>query len=974
MDRDRWERVQQIFAAALERPDESRDSFVREACGEDEALLAEVRSLLAADTDEHSLLDAGAAKAADELGMLEASRVGQRIGPWRLIEPIGRGGMGVVYLAERADGEFDQRVALKLVKRGMDSEEILGRFRAERQILAGLDHPNIARLLDGGLTSEGLPWFSLEYVDGLPIDRYCDERSLPVDERLDLFLAACRAVAYAQRNLVVHRDLKPGNILVTRDGTPKLLDFGIAKLLDDGRGFTRGAEARTRTGHRVMTPGYAAPEQVRGEPVTTATDVYALGVVLYELLTGQRPYAPADDTPGALERAICETDPPKPSTVVTRPGPAAAPPSDGETTTTPERAGSARRARPAQLRRKLSGDLDNICLMALRKEPERRYGSAQQLVEDIERYRVGRPVVARADTPGYRVRKFLRRNRAGVSAAAGAFAVVVALVAYYTAQLARERDRARLEADKAKSVATFLTGLFEVADPSESQGETITARELLRRGAEKIDGDLADQPEVRAQMMDVVGDVYHSLGLYAEADSLLERALEIRSGLHVKDHDDLATTLQHLAEVRRTMGDFDSALELQQRALEMLVRLHGREHASVAEALFQLSWIQGEIGMPAESEATVRESLDLWMKLRGEEDPGTLQAMASLALILNEQARREEAEPIFRRTIELQRKVVGDGPALTSTLYNYSELLRQWNRLDDAERVLREALEVDQRMHGPDHPDVASDLVSLARIEKQRFRYAEAETLFRQVLATRVRYYGPEHPQVAHSLSDVAGIIYSQGRLGAADSLYRASVQMHLRTNEPDHPIFAERWRDLGRVAQSRGDHAAAVEYHRKAVEHRTRLFGARDPRVAEMLMFLAGSTAGAGDLEEAIRIQREALAITLDARGNEHWEYLHQTAALADLLAKAERLDEAERLFRETIEKRSAMFGADHFQVGAVRADYGRMLLAAGRGQEAKRELEAALAVMRAELPDGDHRLGELAETLASIPPSSPD
>ncbi|HMB68015.1 MAG TPA: tetratricopeptide repeat protein [bacterium] len=977
MDRERWEQAQRIFAGALELPESERDAHLGRECGDDQALRDEVRSLLDADTDEHSLLDAGAAKAADELGMLdEPSRAGQRIGPWKLAEPIGRGGMGSVYLAERADGEFEQQVALKLIKRGMDSEEILGRFRGERQILAHLDHPNIARFLDGGLSDDGLPWFTMEHVDGAPIDVYCDERSLSVDERLDLFGQVCRAVAYAQQNLVVHRDLKPSNILVTQDGTPKLLDFGIAKLLDDDGGgapLAPGAGAMTRTGHRIMTPGYAAPEQVRGEAVTTATDVYSLGVVLYELLTGQRPYIPDDDTPGALERAICETDPPKPSTAVSRPGPAARPPSRDETTTTPERAGVTRRARPAQLSRKLSGDLDNIVLMALRKEPERRYGSAQQFLEDIERYRTGRPVTARADTVSYRMQKFLRRNRAGVATTAGVAALVIALVVFYTGQLARERDRARLEAEKAQSVADFLTGLFEVADPSESLGETITARELLQRGAEKIEDELQDQPEVRAQLMDVVGTVYHNLGLFADADSLLDRALEIRRGLLHDDDDDLVSSLQHLAQIRRTLGDYDSALELQRRALDMALRLHGPQHESVADAYSNLGWIQAESGRAAEAEENIRKSLALWTRLRGEEDRDTASVLSQLALNLNEQARREEAEPLFRRAVELQRRLLGDHPDLSVTLYNFSELLRQWERLDEAEAVLREALEIDRRLYGADHPDVAYDLVSLARIEKVRHHYAEAESLFRQVLEMRKRYYGAEHPQVAHSLSDVAGIVYSQGRPDEADSLFRASMEMHLRTNGPDFPALSNRYRDIGRIARVQGRHEEAVEWTRKAVDLRRRLFGERDPRVSEMMIYLAQNVAEAGDLDEAIRIQRDALEISAETRGTDHWEYLFHTAALAKLLGSAGRFAESEELFRETIEKRTEMFGADHYQVAVTRSDYGRMLAAAGRPSDARTELEAARVTMSAELPEGDRRLQRLADELAALPSATP-
>jgi len=953
MDGSRWETVQRIFAAALGHQGEAREAFLREACGDDRDLREEVRSLLEADSDGHSLLDGGAAVAADELGLLEdLSHVGEQVGPWRLVERIGRGGMGAVYRARRADGEFEQEVALKLIKRGLDSEEILGRFRSERQILARLEHPNIARFLDGGLTDDGRPWFTLELVDGVPIDRYCEERHLSVEERLDLFTAVCRAVAHAQRNLVVHRDLKPSNILVTPDGTPKLLDFGIAKLLDDGESSS-GTPAMTRTGHRVMTPGYAAPEQVRGEPVTTATDVYALGVVLYELLTGQRPYEPDDETPAGLERAICETNPPKPSTVV---------------------AGRPSGTRPGRLRKKLAGDLDNICLMALRKEPERRYGSAAQLLADLESYRAGRPVSARPDTLSYRVRMFVRRNRAAVTTAAAVTALVIALVTFYTGQLARERDRARLEAEKARSVSSFLTDLFEVADPSQSLGETITARELLDRGAAKIDDELADQPEVRATMMDAVGSVYLNLGLYAEADTLLGRALDIRRELHEGDDEDLAASLEHLGKLRRTEGDFDRALELLERARDMRVRLHGAQDVRVAEALYELAAVRAERGETAQAEEALRSSLAMWTKLRGEEDPGTLSAMADLALLLNEKGDRKAAEPVFRRTIELQRKVLGEHPELSTTLYNYSELLRQEDRLAEAEKVLAEALRIDRHVYEPDHPNIVYDLVSLGRINKERYHYDEAETLFREALESRVRTYGPEHPQVAYSLADVAGILHAEGRYAEAESLYVASLEMHRRLHGPDHPIVASRLRDLGRLARDRGDYAAAVAYHRQACELRERLYGEDSPQLAETRMYLARALADAGRLDEALDLQRKALETTRSTRGEGSRETLFQMQGMAVLLGRAGATGESEALFRETLRRRSEAYGDDHPTAAQARADYGRMLVAAGRPDEGKALLERARDELLAVLPAENPRVLSVEKDLAAIPSSTPE
>ncbi len=398
---DRWIQIQALFDATLARPKDERTAFLRAACGDDPALYAEVASLLEADDGSHSLLDGSALDAFPEVMLME----GQRVGAYRILHEIGAGGMGTVFLAERADGQFEQRVALKLIKRGMDTEQILQRFRSERQILARLNHPHITRLFDGGLTDDGLPFFAMEYVEGVPIDAYCDVHHLTIEERLHVFRAVGEAVQYVHRNLIVHRDLKPENILITGDGTVKLLDFGIAKVLGNDE------SANTQVGRRVMTPAYAAPEQIRGEPITTATDVYALGLVLYELLSGHRPYRLSGASQVERESLICSSEPSPPSTMVGRVETA----SDREVT--PATISLTRRTRTDRLRRRLSGDLDTICLKALRKEPERRYISAEQFVEDVRRHLAGLPVMARRETAAYRMQKFIRRHRSGVVAA-----------------------------------------------------------------------------------------------------------------------------------------------------------------------------------------------------------------------------------------------------------------------------------------------------------------------------------------------------------------------------------------------------------------------------------------------------------------------------------------------------------------------------------------------------------------------------
>ena len=495
MSEQRWRTIQSLFEGAVEQPRDERKAYVRQRCPTDADLRDEVLRLLDADEMGHALLDAPAVDLAATAPPPDGT--GTTIGPYRLRRRLGEGGMGAVFLAER-DRDFQQQVALKLVKRWMLSEELSRRFEAERQILASLDHPNIARLLDGGVTDDGQPYFTMEYVEGQPITTYCDERGLSIDARLRLFCTVCRAVQHAQQNLIIHRDLKPSNILVSSNGAVKLLDFGIAKVIDSAA----GAEPRARTGVRLLTPGYGAPEQIRGQPVSTATDVFALGVVLYELLTGESPHAGSSVT--EIEAAVLETVPAKPSAADFALGP----------------------ARPYSSRA-LRGDLDTICLTALRKESAERYPSASALLDDVVLFQQRRPIRARPLTLSYQWGKFIGRNRGRVVAALAAVIGVALLVGVYTVRLAQERDRAQLEATKAAEVARFVTDLFAVSDPQRSLGATITARELLDRGARRLDSELKDQPEVRAAMLSAIGRSYRGLGLFERATEFLEAARQI---------------------------------------------------------------------------------------------------------------------------------------------------------------------------------------------------------------------------------------------------------------------------------------------------------------------------------------------------------------------------------------------------------------------------------------------------------------
>ncbi|MEO8049048.1 MAG: serine/threonine-protein kinase [Acidobacteriota bacterium] len=580
MTPQRWEQIRQVFDGALERPAQDRAAYLRVLCVRDDELRREVETLLRSHDQSSEFLETPAAQLSHFISS-DSSRdddisgypEGYRVGPYQFVRRIGRGGMGAVWLATRFDHEYQKKVAIKMVKRGMDSQEILRRFRTERQVLANLDHPNIARLIDGGSTPEGLPYLVMEYVEGTPIDQYCERRRCSISERLHLFRAVCSAVQYAHQNLVVHRDIKTSNILVA-DGIPKLLDFGIAKLLSpDGATLDL---AQTRPEMRPMTLDYASPEQVRGEPITTATDVYSLGVLLFRLLTGKMPYGPNLKSQAAMQHAICETEPLRPSALVLADDSTGVP----EATQKIEAVSESRDKARKRLRKKLSGDLDNIILMALRKEPHRRYLSAEQFSEDIGRYLEGRPVIARLDTPGYQLAKFVRRNAEGVAAAV---VIAVALISIAVVSqrseivdaAARREAELALQQTRHELVAAYLHG-----------GETSRAYAAAQLGYNASPGqplarrDLAQAGQALADQREAAGDHQEALRLYKDALTQYE-ALALTSPQDAGVQRDVMTADNTLGSLQLAAGDVPGAISSYTRALQITEGLAALEGSQV---------------------------------------------------------------------------------------------------------------------------------------------------------------------------------------------------------------------------------------------------------------------------------------------------------------------------------------------------------------------------------------------------------
>ena len=731
------------------------------------------------------------------IGEGRAPAVERRIGPYRILRELGQGGMGVVYLAARADEQFRKRVALKVIRSGAASEEVVRHFKRERQILAGLDHPNIAKLLDGGTTDDGLPYFVMEYIEGEPLLAYCDSRKLPVAERLKLFQAICSAVQYAHRNLVVHRDIKPGNILVAEDGSPRLLDFGIAKLLNP----ELAGEAPTATAV-VMTPAYASPEQARGERITTATDVYSLGVVLYELLTGHLPYRLLSRQPLEILKAISEQEPEKASTAVERVETATTASGGLVARVTPD-VSSTREGTPDRLQRRLRGDLDNILMLALRKEPPRRYASVEAFSDDIRRYLEGLPVKARQPTLGYRAGKFLRRHVAGVVASAVFVVLLIGFavaMAMQSARVARERDlaekeraAAQQERGTAQRVSAFLVDLFRVSDPSRARGNTITAREVLDKGTAKIATELKDEPEVRATLMTTMGGVYSNLGLYDKALPLLEEALQTRKAALGNAHIAVSRSLSNLGNLLQRMGDYPGAAARHREALAMLRKLLGNDdHVDLPRHLNNLALALTAMGDYAASEPLHREALAIQRKRLGNEHREVALGLTNLASLLEQRGDYAGAEPFHREALDMKRKLLGnEDPAVAASLNNLANSLYRRGDYTGAEALGREALAMRRKLLGNEHPDVARSLNNLADVLIEKGDYSGAENVSREAVAMGRRLLGDGHPSLAVYLVTESEALCRARKPADGESLARQSLAIFKKALPAGHPNIA---------------------------------------------------------------------------------------------------------------------------------------------------------------------------------------
>jgi eukaryotic-like serine/threonine-protein kinase len=859
MTLERWEQVKDLLHQAMQLAPEQRTRFLDEACSED-ALRAEVESLLLAgqgagssflqpmSLDESSNDSDGAAETWAGEHVLQAGQIFSE--RFQLVRKLGEGGMGQVWLAEQTS-PVRRQVALKLIKAGMYDESVVRRFQSERQSLALMDHPAIAKVFDAGATPQGQPYFVMEYVPGLPITEYCDRKKLKIGARLELFIQACEGVQHAHQKAIVHRDLKPANILVLEvDGrpVPRIIDFGLAKVAT----VQVGASLFTQLGHFVGTPEFMSPEQAdpSSQDIDTRSDVYSLGVILYVLLAGSLPF---DTKPGQrpsldeLLRKLREEEPPRPSTKA------------GAHRDTLAANAAARGTEPHQLLSLLRGDLDSIAMKALEKDRTRRYGAPSELAADIRRYLNHEAVTARPASGGYRLRKYARRHRVAVTVAAG----LILLLAAFSILQAIQLRRITQERDRANRITDFMTGLFNTPDPSEARGSTVTAREILDKASKDMGSALVKDPEVQSQLMYVMARTYGNLGLYSRADKLAKAALDARTSLL------------------------------------------GRDDARTLASMTLMGWILDKEGREAEAEKMERQALAGERRILGSQDPLTLQTEDDLGLILLHGGHYDEEEKLEREAIGIETRVLGQDNAQTMQSMNHLgvSLLLQ-SRFAEAEQVYRRLLDVERRTLGPDHPETLKAMANLSTSLQGQDRFAEAEPLYREALAIQQRVLGPEHQNTLRAMFNLAGLLALEGRLADSENLLRKTLAIQSRTLGPEYSDTLGSQANLADLLLKEGHVHDAEKLLRETLDARRRVLGPGKPLTLRTQSFLAEILIREGQYAEAEKLARQAFEVQVRSPGPQNPQTLYTLLQMGRAMALSHRYAEAKKLFQEAIEK----------------------------------------------------------------------
>ena len=872
MRRERWQQIQSLFEELVDVEAAERATRLAGACAHDLDLRRSVESLFATDGGPEDPLVQAIGDAARSL--LEQHRdrlLGTRIGPFLLDSILGHGGMSTVYRAERVDGRYQQTVAIKVLHHTMLHPRLRSRLHSERHILGTLDHPCIARLIDSGELEDGTPYLVMEHVDGDWIDAYCERRNLSIGGRIELMIQACAAVQYAHRNLIVHRDIKASNILVTGDGTPKLLDFGIAKLLaPESMAHTVPV---TRLHERILTPENAAPEQVLGRPLTTATDVYALGVLLYQLLSGRSPFRLLSYSQLQLERAICMDDPVRPS-----------------------------QAAAAQLRTRLSGDLDAIVAMAMRKEPDRRYASAEALADDLRNHLLGKPVAARHGDWRYKGAKFMRRHALAVGVATAVFVGLIAIAAatlWQNHRIEMARDATARERDRAQLVSAFLVDVFSQSDPYKARNRDSTAKDLLDQGAEKIQKNTTLQPEVRAELLESIGLAYRRQGFSGRAIPLFEQALAIRRDERPADNLRVAAALANLASALSDDGNVVSAQAYLQQALAISRRGNGPDSVVTAEILMQF----GHLALDTESQPQrgiqlFREALAIYRNAAGDHSfmvAATLNDLASAAVWSDDFAGAEAYE---REALRIFQEGAGrNHPEYAMALSTLGHILTERGKYSEAEQMLKAALEVEYNVYGAGNPRVAETEAQLGVLYGRSGDIARGIAASEMAVKISMDRLGTGNYLTGYHLVSLADLYMKAGNLAAAERAVRQALGVYAGTLPARHLYVASARQLLGEILLRRGELAAAMIELRAAEELCSALAGADSWRTARARASLGWSLIAAGNAQDGEPLLTAARERLVSSLGPSDPASQLASARLADYYRSRHRDAEAARI-----------------------------------------------------------------------------
>jgi len=788
MTTDEWNRIESIVDQALTLPPDKRSAFIEKQCKGDtdccKRVYAFLESIEKADTffsNKKKVKDkvADFAIANHDQKIKHEDLIGTVIGAYKLTQLLGKGGMGAVYLAERTDGQFKHSVAIKLILAGSSNTEIYTRFVQERQILAGLAHEHITRLYDGGVTKDGVPYLIMEYVDGVSITEYCDQNRLSITERLELFKSVCSAAQYAHKNLIVHRDLKPDNILITRSGEVKIMDFGIAKIVSPEPSATLSSDDKTESPYLSFTN--AAPEQLENQPVTTSSDIYALGVLLHRMIVGVHPLPIKKKTGKQIHSIITSHQPEEPSKKF-----------GSLSSSTQKQIALNRNCSPNQLKKKLKDDIDAIILKSIRKKPEQRYQTVDDLVHDINRHERNYPVKAVESSKIYMTKKYIARNGTFLTAAAGFFLIAAISVMFYTHQVQKERDLAKMEATKATQVTNFVLDLFKGSDPEVQRGDEVSARDLLDRGIERT-SYLTNQPEIQANMLEVLGRILTQLGEFTEAEELLTQAIDIRTELFGESHIQTLSSFEHLGSLLSSRGDLFEAEAILEKALSQRVEMYGLEQAALSEANTELAYVYRRLGKLDEAEQLYQSLIAIYEQNLGPDDPLKLRSISSLGVTLHVQGKLDEAELRYRDVLEKRERLYDTvHPDVAMSMNNLGSLLLNRGQFDEAEELLSKALEMRTSLFGDMHPKVALSSNNMGILKRNTGDFEAAENYFKRALEINTTLFGPNQLQTAINKFSMAELHMLQGNYEKSLELYDASHKI-FNTHLPEGSSFIAR-------------------------------------------------------------------------------------------------------------------------------------------------------------------------------------